>query len=104
MTEALRPDFMRRVVERATEELVRNALAAIEQTMGEEGEVYGDRPLQGQDVLARYLYLQDYTWLDPATGITHEHLNALPFLRVVSPKFADKLDREAQAAFAKLVT
>jgi hypothetical protein len=95
---------MSRVVERATEEIVRNALAAIEQTMGEEGEVYGDRPVQGQEVLARYLYLRDYSWVDPATGITHEHLNALPFLRVVSPKFADRLDREAQAAFARLVT
>jgi hypothetical protein len=94
---------MRRVVERATEEIVRNALAAIEQTMGEDGQVYGDRPVSGQDVLARYLYLQDYEWTDPATGIVHQHLNALPFLRVVSPRFADKLDREAQVAFARLV-
>ncbi len=90
----LSPEYLTRVEERAVEVCTERALGVADAMLGEDGEAYGQIPVDGVEFMAFYAdlverphQLQDGRWVV---------LNILEHLRVVSPKAATELDRRLE--------
>ncbi len=81
------PEFMDKVVERATELCITVTEGALDQLEGRRGAAYGLVPLKGAEFLFDYVDMRDRGVLD--------------MLRDIAPKHAEELDREANREFAK---
>jgi hypothetical protein len=84
-----RPELMARVVELATLEIMRRSVGVAESMVGMDGEVWGDLPLRGGPFMAYYADL--------------EERGVLGALRVVSPRYAERLDRQFEREVSGLL-
>jgi hypothetical protein len=90
MAQSTSPEFMRRVVKRATSEIVERAAAAAEELTGDEGEFYGDERVRGPVEFAAY-----YLDLLERGVVSH--------LEVVSPRQARRLERRFERDAARVL-
>jgi len=90
MARSTSPEFMARLVKRATSEIVGRAAETASAVTGEEGEFYGDEPVRGPVEFAAY------------------HLDLLErgvvaHLEVVSPRYAKQLERRFEREVARVL-
>ena len=95
MSSELSPEYMNEIVTESVKEIMEQVTAAADAQMGPDGETFGMVQAEGAEFIAAYLDLQSrivviQTPLGPVQG----EMRRLDRLRVIAPKFAEKLDSQ----------
>ena len=96
----LDPKTMQEVVDRTTIAVRDQMLAGFQALLGPDGEAFGALPVSGGEFIAFSLDLQSR--IVPLPDGTFGEMRIFEHLQLISPKYADSLDRQFEREMAKL--